>query len=117
MDDNIAKTIGLRIKSKREEIGISQRALADEVGVSPSAINQFEKGEKKPSSSVLAIISKKLGISTDYLLGATDKNELFLSSDIAAAFRDFQKLGKEDRETILGHIGYLKAKSKRKKNL
>ena len=43
MDDNIAKTIGARIKSKREEIGISQKALAEMVGTSPAAINQFEK--------------------------------------------------------------------------
>ena len=111
MDDNIAKTIGTRIKSKREEIGISQKALAEMVGISPAAVNQFEKGEKKPSSSVLAVISRELGVSTDYLLGTSD-----LSDNVVAAFRDFEKLGNADKKTILDHIEYLKAKSRRKKH-
>ena len=110
MDDNIAKTIGTRIRLKREAIEISQKALAERDGISPAAINQFEKGEKKPSSSVLAIISRELGVSTDYLLGASD-----LSDNVVAAFRDFDKLGNEDKKAILGHIEYLKAKSRRKK--
>jgi len=116
MEDDIAKTIGTRIKSKREEMGISQKDLADMIGVTPAAVSQFEKGVKKPSSSVLATISRQLGVSTDYLFGAADRKELFLSGDIAAAFRDFEKLDNEDRETILDHIKYLKSKSKRKKN-
>lgn len=111
MDDSIAKTIGARMKTKREEMGITQRAFAEMIGVSPSAVNQFEKGEKKPSSSLLAVIARELRASTDYLLGASD-----LSDNVAAAFRDFEKLGDGDKKTILDHIEYLKAKSRRKKH-
>lgn len=114
MEENIATIIGKRIKSTREERGITQKALAEMVGVSPSAINQFEKGEKKPSSELLVSIALELGASTDYLLGASKKGEMFLSGDVVAAFRDFKGLSKRDREIILENIKLLKSLGKRK---
>jgi transcriptional regulator with XRE-family HTH domain len=110
----LSAIIGKRIKIKREVLGITQKGLAEKVGITPAAINQFEKGEKRPSSAVLANIARELGVSTDYLLGAADKEDMFLSGNVVTAFRDFTKLGKQDREIILGHIAYLKSKAKQK---
>ena len=114
MEENIAKIIGKRIKSTREKTGITQKALAEMVEVSPAAINQFEKGQKKPSSELLASIARALGVSTDYLLGASKKEEMFLSGDVVAAFRDFKGLSNRDREIILENIKLLKSLGKRK---
>jgi transcriptional regulator with XRE-family HTH domain len=114
MKENIAEIIGKRIKAKRVEIGMTQKGLADKVDISPSAINQFEKGEKKPSSEVLAHIANELGVSTDYLLGASDEEKMFLSDNVVAAFRDFKELSKKDREIVLSHIEFLKSKAKEK---
>ncbi len=113
MEENISKIIGKRIRSTRERKAIIQKALAKMVGVSPSAINQFEKGEKKPSSELLANIAHALGVSTDYLLGASKKEDIFLTEDIAAAFRDFKGLSNKDREIILENIKVLKSLRKR----
>jgi len=114
MTKNLSEIIGKRIKIQREEIGLSQKALAEEVDISPAAINQFEKGEKKPSSEVLARIAGKLGVSTDYLLGASD-DKVSLTGNVAAAFRDFKELTTKDRQIILSHIEFLKSKTKEKK--
>ena len=114
MAENLSEIIGKRIKAQREEIGMSQKGLAEKVGISPSAINQFEKGEKKPSSEVLARIARQLGVSTDYLLGASNE-KVFLTGNVAAAFRDFKELTTKDREIILSHIEFLKSKVKGKK--
>ena len=114
MEEGIAKIIGKRIKSTREQKGIIQKALAEMVGVSPAAINQFEKGEKKPSSELLANIARELGVSTDYLLGASKKEDIFFTEDMAAAFRDFKELSKRDREIILENIKLLKSLGKQK---
>ena len=114
MEENISKIIGKRIRSTRERKGIIQKALAEMVGVSPSAINQFEKGEKKPSSELIANIAHELGVSTDYLLGASKKEDIFLTEDIASAFRDFKELSNKDREIILKNIKLLKSLGKRK---
>jgi transcriptional regulator with XRE-family HTH domain len=110
----LSEIIGKRIKSKREDLGVKQNELAERVGVSPSAINQFEKGEKKPSPDVLTKIAEELGVSTDYLLGASEEEKLFVNETIAAAFRDFKNLSAADRKIILSNIEFLKSKAKRK---
>ncbi len=109
----LSDIISKRIKSKREKLSITQKEFAERVGVSPAAINQFEKGEKKPSPDVLTRIAKELGVSTDYLLGASEEN-LFFSENVAAAFRDFKNLSPADRKIILSNIEFLKSKAKRK---
>jgi transcriptional regulator with XRE-family HTH domain len=114
VEENISKIIGKRIRSTRERKGIIQKALAEMVGVSPSAINQFEKGEKKPSAELLANIAYELGVSADYLLGASKKEDIFLTEDIASAFRDFKELSNKDKEIILENIKLLKSLGKRK---
>ncbi len=115
MNENLAEIIGQRIKATREKIDMSQKKLAEAVEVSPAAINQFEKGEKKPSSGVLARIAGALGTSADYLLGASEEDEgLFLNSKVAAAFRNFRELEKKDRDIIMGHIEYLRSRARAK---
>ena len=39
----------LEIKKYRDKQGVTQKELADRVGVSPAAINFFEQGLKTPS--------------------------------------------------------------------
>ena len=114
MNERFAEIIGTRMRQKREEAGLSQKGLAEKVGISPAAINQFEKGEKKPSSPVLATIAEELGVSTDYLLGASEEDNIFFSDNVAAAFRDFKKLSKTDREIIIKNIRFLKSQTKPK---
>ena len=46
MTEDVAEIIGKRIKWKREKEGVNKKELAKKVGISPSAITQFEKGEK-----------------------------------------------------------------------
>lgn len=104
--------IGRRIREGREKANLSQKALADKVAVSAAAINQYEHGKKQPSSMVLARLAVELGVSTDFLLGASDDQDIFVSNNVASAFRDFKGLSKKDRETILGHIQFLKSAAK-----
>lgn len=112
MMEDFAEIIGRRIKKKREKEDINQKELAEKVSVSPSAINQFEKGEKKPSTAILRKIALALSVSSDYLLGASDDEDLFISEDVATAFRGFKELSNKDKEIILGHIEYLESKAK-----
>lgn len=101
-----------RIREAREKAGLSQKALAEKVDVSAAAINQYEHGKKKPSSAVLTRLAVELGVSTDFLLGASNDQDIFVSNNVAAAFRDFKGLGTKDRQTILRHIQFLKSEAK-----
>jgi transcriptional regulator with XRE-family HTH domain len=63
----IEDDIGRRLRAHREERQLSLRELARRLGISPSAISQFETGKSRPSVSTLYAIVTELGISLDEL--------------------------------------------------
>lgn len=65
-----------RIKKLRTAIGLSQRALVAELGVSQQAYQCYETGRKTPSLDVLLRIARFFGVSLDYLLGLSDDQHL-----------------------------------------
>jgi transcriptional regulator with XRE-family HTH domain len=107
------KLIGERIKDRRIKLNIAQKALAAQVGVSASAINQFEKGEKVPSTSTLIKLAEALDVSSDYLLGVSDNDKIFIDRKVKRAFDDFITLNKSDRMLIMANINFLKDQSKK----
>lgn len=59
----------LEIKKMREEKGLSQRGLADMVGVTHAAVHQWETGLADPSLKNLVSLADALECSTDAVLG------------------------------------------------
>ncbi len=57
-------TIGERIKALRKEKGITQKELADRLGVSASMVGQYETGVRKPKYETIQKIANSLGITT-----------------------------------------------------
>ena len=57
--------LAMRIKILRERKGLSQNALANRAGVSPTYIYQLERGEKSPTVEYLAYICEALGVSLE----------------------------------------------------
>ncbi|MCM1437751.1 MAG: helix-turn-helix domain-containing protein [Roseburia sp.] len=66
-------TFGERLQALREEKGLTQPALAKELGLTQSSISKFEHGIKEPARGTLVAFAKYFSVSTDYLLGLTDK--------------------------------------------
>lgn len=66
-----------RLKSVREKRGISQRKVADEIGIAPQSYWQYESGKYEPDLATLLKIAKFYDISVDYLLGASDVPQVF----------------------------------------
>lgn len=60
--------IGGRLREAREERGISQRKLAQRLGLSPSLISQLESGQTKPSVGTLYSIVTELDVSLDSII-------------------------------------------------
>jgi transcriptional regulator with XRE-family HTH domain len=56
-----------RLRSRREEKGISIRTLARRIGVSPSLVSQIETGKVNPSVGTLVAITTELELSLDEL--------------------------------------------------
>ena len=56
------------LKNARLENGMTQKDVADAVGVTQAAVHYFEEGVKTPSLSVMIALSKTLGRSIDMLV-------------------------------------------------
>lgn len=61
-----------RLKELRLEKGLTQTQLANEIGLSQSAVSFWENGERFPLATVIIIFAKYFDVTTDYLLGVTD---------------------------------------------
>lgn len=58
-----------KLQKLRSKNGLSQKQVADRIGVSPSIVSGYETGERTPSTEVLLSLSYLYNCSTDYLLG------------------------------------------------
>ena len=61
--------IGEIIKELRAERGLSQAALAKEIGVSQKAVDYWERGINEPKASYIVALAEFFGVSSDELLG------------------------------------------------
>ena len=57
-----------------EEKKVTQKALADAIGVSQGNISDWKSGRSSPSSDVLAKIAQFLNVPMDYILGNDDNS-------------------------------------------
>lgn len=61
-----------RLVEIREKNGYTRKRLADELGRPYRTITKYETGERDPGHSYIVEIAKKFGVTTDYILGASD---------------------------------------------
>lgn len=59
---------GEKLKQLRTEKNITQKELADFLGVTPKAISFYELNQREPSMNLIVKIAQKFNVPTDYLL-------------------------------------------------
>ena len=95
-----------RLKLLRLEIKLTQKEIAEKLGISQQAYAVWETGKRNPNQKTLNILSDFFNVSTDYLLGNTDiKNQKQFDEDLEKSLDTFKSFdGKpmydEDREKI-----------------
>jgi HTH-type transcriptional regulator/antitoxin HigA len=62
-------TLSEIIRYEMAERGITQKELAEMLGVSPSRVSEYMNGKAEPTLKVARILNKKLDIDADFLLG------------------------------------------------
>ena len=62
----------LRIKELRDEKGLSQKQLADAIGLNYRTIGHYENGRLEPNLETIEKLCKYFDISAGYLLGLED---------------------------------------------
>ena len=96
-----------KIKTLREKMGITQSALAKELGVTRSGVNAWEMGITTPSTTYIVELALLFGVSTDYLLdmpetktisvnGLTDR-EIASLVEIIECYHDRKAIASEDQ--------------------
>lgn len=71
--------IGTKLRSLRIEKKLTQKQVADRIGLAISAVSSYESGSRYPSYEALIKLAYMFHVSTDYLLGITDKRSLDVS--------------------------------------
>ena len=60
---------GTRLKELRQQAGLTQKQLSEQIGVTKSVISFYELRERAPSPDVLVKLASIFHVSSDYLLG------------------------------------------------
>lgn len=85
----------------RKKHGLSQKKLADKLGVAQSSINYWEKGQRIPSANAVQKIADFFDISVDYLYG----NDFELPADAPPV--GAVKIGEGDNALVVEPIEFI----------
>lgn len=67
------ETLGKRIVANRRRLGLTQDALAEQLGVTAQAVSKWENDQSCPDISMVPKLAEIFGITTDELLGVATK--------------------------------------------
>jgi transcriptional regulator with XRE-family HTH domain len=68
MADNVTMRVAQAVKHRREQLGLTLRALAVRSGVSSSMISDIERGAKSPTIATISALAEALGLPLSALL-------------------------------------------------
>ena len=63
----------MRFRDLREDMDMTQQALADVLHIRQSTLSQYENGQRQIPLSLLIELARYFETSTDYLLGLTNE--------------------------------------------
>ena len=125
----MSKTIGERIKLRREELGLSQDELAKKLGYKTrSSITKIEKQANGLPQNKIVAIAKALNTSPAYIMGwEADPEEetskktnptvdfaLLHDGDVMAVIEVMSSLSPKSREELMQFAEFLKSKEESK---
>lgn len=84
--------IGKKIEERIQELNMSQRELAEKVGVTEATISRYINGDRTPRGDIIPKIALALNISADSLVGnGSDKNNNLNSLFTELLFEEYKK--------------------------
>lgn len=119
------------LKQCRLNKNLSQKELAESIGVAPSTYSLYESGKREPDVEKIKLLSEKLDVTADYLLfgnvslkyldnvdGQDDADNIILNSPILTEnenylLNTFRMLSEQGQEYILQTIDMVKDKYKK----
>ena len=90
-----------RIEQARKEKGLTQRELANRVGVTEVSMSRYVNGARVPKGPIVVNIAKALGVSVDYLVGTSSVKKRQTNADRIRNMSD-----EELAELITGSLNF-----------
>lgn len=87
---------GRNLSAKRVENNLSQKAMAEAVGVAQSTYSLYEKGSREPNISKIVKIAEVLSVSVDELFGVNSADDSLMDL--------INRLDTGDRGEIVGMV-------------
>ncbi|WP_300902301.1 helix-turn-helix domain-containing protein [uncultured Clostridium sp.] len=82
MDMKYLDTFGKRLEFLLDLKDIQKKQLAEELNISPTAVTNYIKDNRKPDLNLLAKIAKFLNVNSDFLLMLSDDYQTYVSKKI-----------------------------------
>lgn len=94
-----------RIKGLRLQKSITQQELAKQIGVSVVSVQCWERGTKNPSMTAIILMAEYFNVTTDYLLGVTNRPSDALPLSLAERkllenYRNLDSFGRKMVDTV-----------------
>ena len=108
------ETIGQRIGRFRKEKGLTQKELAEALGVSQPVVSDYEKDVIRIPADMVVEIAKTLKVSGDEILGlASNKKQTSAIKNrrLSRRLQDIDKLPKRDQDALFRTIDAFISKS------
>ena len=97
-----------KLKNLRLAQRISQKDLAEILGISQQTIASWEIGRTEPSNDNLKMIANYFNVTTDYLLGNEKESTPPITNEEKTLLADFKSLTVEGKHTLLNVLSSLK---------
>lgn len=119
--------LSVRLKSLRTGRNITQSDLAKRIGVARTTYAMYEQGQREPDYDTLQKIADFFDVSTDFLLGRSEKKyeygaikdrNFFMSKinaefpDLELMFEEMESLSAEDMQEVYEYIKFKKSQKK-----
>lgn len=100
-----------RLKSVRENLGITKAEAARRLNMSAMGYGRYENGDRTPSFQTISFMAQKLGTSVEYLCGETDTTkalDLIITSETPELYYIVDTLQNESSENLRRVLEYVK---------
>ncbi|MBJ7937857.1 MULTISPECIES: helix-turn-helix domain-containing protein [Bacillus cereus group] len=115
--------LGDRIRHLRELNNLSQKKLADALGLTNTQLSRYERGERSPEPETIKLIADYFDVTTDYLHGRinnpnyshNDFKDVINDSELGLWFKDIQNASPDKREELKRFWDFIKVNEKKNK--
>lgn len=106
-EGTVPASLGRRVAQLREELGWTQKKLADQAGISVTFLSEVENDRRMPGAEIVLRLAEVLGVSVDYLL--TGRLDARLPAQPLVIPPELQQAAEERKWTVSETVDLLKA--------